>query len=85
MAHAKTRSAHKPGEPLTVLSGRIAQVVRLLCSGVRQEEIGKQMGISTQTVKVHLQRAYNRVHISGKFCKQVRLVYLVSIGEVELL
>jgi len=66
------------------LKGQTAKVVWLLCAGERIDDIATQLGMARRTVKMHLHRAFMRAHITNRWIKCVRLVYLVSIGFVVL-
>jgi RNA polymerase sigma factor (sigma-70 family) len=52
-----------PGKQMDImakLSPRQRQIVQLMCQGCTQKEIGRQMGISYNTVRQHLKSARDR-------------------------
>jgi len=46
---------------LANLTSREAEVVKLVCSGLRSAEIARQLGISARTVEVHRYNAYKKL------------------------
>jgi DNA-binding NarL/FixJ family response regulator len=49
-----------PGEKL---SQREVQILSLLSKGLANKEIGDQLGITYDTVRAHLRRIYERLHV----------------------
>jgi DNA-binding CsgD family transcriptional regulator len=43
------------------LTERELEVLRLLADGLRHEEIGKRLGIGSETVRTHLRKASDRL------------------------
>ena len=55
--------ATKPGGSLTQ---RELEVLRLLAEGLQHEEIGRRLGISSETVRTHLRKASDRLGASTR-------------------
>lgn len=51
------------GSPFDLLSPRELEVARLLCTGMRMEEIGKRLSLSGKTVATHKYRLYEKLGI----------------------
>ncbi len=51
---------------MTPLSGREHEVIRYLCQGITNREIGLKMGISENTVRNHLRRIYAKCRVSTR-------------------
>lgn len=49
------------------LSGTERMVLKLLCDGLSNEEIGKIMNISLRTVKFHLSNIYGKMNVKNRF------------------
>jgi DNA-binding NarL/FixJ family response regulator len=49
-----------------VLTRREMEVVRLMASGLRNKEIADQLSISEGTVKVHLHKGYEKLHVQSR-------------------
>lgn len=62
------------------LSPRQRDVVGLLLEGLSNQEIGERLGMTTRTVKAHLNRMYVQFDISSAYIKRVRLAYLLHKG-----
>ena len=45
----------------TALTKRELEVLRLLADGLRQEEIGRRLGIGPETVRTHVRKASGRL------------------------
>jgi DNA-binding NarL/FixJ family response regulator len=52
-----------PGEPLTA---REDEVVDLLCDGHNNESIANQLGISEETIKVHLNHSFVKLQVNSR-------------------
>jgi len=52
---------------LASLSPQERQVLRLLASGMERQEIAEHLVISLNTVKTHLQRLYQKLHVTSRF------------------
>lgn len=55
--------ADEPGQPL---SDREQQVLQLAAEGLANKQIGRRLGISDSTVKVHLGNIYRRIGVSDR-------------------
>jgi DNA-binding NarL/FixJ family response regulator len=64
-------------------SPRQRAVAKLLLKGYAQQEIAKELGIALRTVKDHLRRLYMIYHVTDRYVKRVRLVYLLSQEQGE--
>ena len=51
----------RPSSRSTPLTERELEVLRLLADGLRHEEIGKRLGIGSETVRTHLRKASDRL------------------------
>ena len=51
------------GSPFDLLSPRELEVARLLCQGMRMEEIGRRLSLSGKTVATHKYRLYEKLGI----------------------
>lgn len=56
-------SGHRLPEPLT---GREIEILRLIATGMRNEEIGDQLFISHATVKRHIANAYGKLGVTNR-------------------
>jgi DNA-binding NarL/FixJ family response regulator len=52
---------HRDGAPSGKLTPRELDVLRLLAEGFQHEEIGRRLGISSETVRTHLRKASDRL------------------------
>jgi DNA-binding NarL/FixJ family response regulator len=48
------------------LSEREQQVLRLVAEGLANKQIGRRLGISDSTVKVHLANVYRRIGVTDR-------------------
>ena len=70
---------------MIVLKGRKSEICKLLMQGYHpRTEIHKELGMTSRTVKGHLKHIYLAAGIGDRWCKYIRLVYLIWIGEVKL-
>jgi DNA-binding NarL/FixJ family response regulator len=53
-------------EPAELLSERETQVLRLTAAGLANKQIGRRLGISESTVKVHLGNIFKRLGVSDR-------------------
>jgi DNA-binding CsgD family transcriptional regulator len=65
------------GPELASLTGRQRQVVQLLCEARSNGDIAKQMGISEETVKLHLNRVYDAFGLGSRLEIVVRFLPLL--------
>lgn len=49
-----------------VLTRREQEILGLLCRGLRNKEIARDLSISESTVKVHLRHIYDKLHLKGR-------------------
>jgi DNA-binding NarL/FixJ family response regulator len=52
--------------PNAKLTARELDVLRLLAEGLQHEEIGRRLGISSETVRTHLRKASDRLGASTR-------------------
>ncbi len=48
------------------LTPRERQIAELVCRGMRNEDIAKELGISPGTAKTHIRNIYRKVHVKSK-------------------
>jgi DNA-binding NarL/FixJ family response regulator len=48
------------------LSPRESEILSLLAEGITNKEIGVRLGISAETVRTHLGRIYEKLHVQGR-------------------
>jgi DNA-binding NarL/FixJ family response regulator len=53
-------------EIATILTPRETDIVRLVASGLRNKEIADKLAISEGTVKSHLHRSYEKLHVDSR-------------------
>jgi DNA-binding NarL/FixJ family response regulator len=53
-------------EVARLLTSRELEIVRLAASGLRNKEIASKLAISEGTVKVHLHRSYEKLHVDSR-------------------
>nr|BBH87344.1 helix-turn-helix transcriptional regulator [Thermosporothrix sp. COM3] len=56
-----------PASLLATLSPQERQILRLLADGMERQEIAEHLVISLNTVKTHLQRLYQKLHVANRF------------------
>jgi len=59
-------AADTPESPVAVLTSRELEVVRNLGRGLSNQEIGKALGISEQTIKSHLKAIFSKLGVSDR-------------------
>ena len=59
--------AFDPVSLLASLSPQERQILRLLVDGMERQEIAEHLVISLNTVKTHLQRLYQKLHVTSRF------------------
>lgn len=53
-------------EMAKVLTPREIEVIRLVANGMRNKEIAQKLAISEGTVKIHLHRSYEKLHVDNR-------------------
>jgi DNA-binding NarL/FixJ family response regulator len=53
-------------EVAQVLTPRELEIVRLAANGLRNKEIADQLAISEGTVKIHLHKSYEKLHVDNR-------------------
>jgi len=53
-------------EVAKLLTSREIEIVRLAASGLRNKEIASKLAISEGTVKIHLHRSYEKLHVDSR-------------------
>jgi DNA-binding NarL/FixJ family response regulator len=48
------------------LTKREAQILELLAQGLANKEIADRLGVSVETVHVHLRRVYDKLHVRSR-------------------
>lgn len=60
-------SRHKVrGTESELLTGREADVVRLVCEGLSNKSIGRKLNLSEGTVKIHLHNIYRKLEVNNR-------------------
>jgi DNA-binding NarL/FixJ family response regulator len=62
------------GRAADSLTPRELEIVRLVASGLRNKEIGRQLAITEGTVKIHLHNIYQKLQVASR----IELILLVS-------
>jgi len=60
------RNGAEPQTPLAALSARERRIARLVSEGLRNKEIGRDLGMSEGTVKIYLHRIYEKLGIQNR-------------------
>jgi DNA-binding NarL/FixJ family response regulator len=63
---AATRVSERLPPPNAALTPKQAEVVRLVCEGLRNREIAARLVISEQTVKNHLRTIFEKLHVGDR-------------------
>lgn len=53
-------------KPLVLLTPREMQILEMICDGMSNDEIAKQLDIRAQTVKFHLKKVYDVFHANKR-------------------
>jgi DNA-binding NarL/FixJ family response regulator len=56
----------RPATPASLLSARETEVLRLAAKGLANKQIGRNLGISEHTVKIHLGNVFRRIGVSDR-------------------
>ena len=65
---------------IDVLTPREAEILRLVAMGLINKEIGRRLGISEMTVKVHLRGVFSKLGVKSRTQAAI-LVYDGHLGE----
>ena len=60
------REEHADAEPSRGLSKRENEILQLLSKGLLYKEIADQLGISVGTVRQHIHKIYEKLHVNSK-------------------
>jgi len=60
------RQEHTETEPMEALSKRENEVLQLLAKGLLYKEIADQLSISTGTVRQHIHKIYEKLHVQNR-------------------
>jgi DNA-binding NarL/FixJ family response regulator len=60
------REEHKDEEPLATLSKRENEILQLLSKGLLYKEISDQLTISVGTVRQHIHKIYEKLHVQNR-------------------
>jgi DNA-binding NarL/FixJ family response regulator len=60
------QNEHETPEDITLLSVRENEILHLLSQGLLYKEIAEQLGISTSTVRQHIHRIYEKLHVQNR-------------------
>ena len=60
------QNEHEAPEDITLLSIRENEILHLLSQGLLYKEIAEQLGISTSTVRQHIHRIYEKLHVQNR-------------------
>ncbi len=75
--HQKTTPVSPP-EPTATHTKRETEILEHLAQGLSNKEIADQLQLSTETVRVHLKRIYDKLHVRSRTEAAVR--YLGTRG-----
>lgn len=64
--HQPRKSAAEQPEDSVQLSKRETEILELLTQGLANKEIADRLGLSTETVRVHLRRIYEKLHVHSR-------------------
>lgn len=65
------------------LTSRESQVAMLVCRGLKNDEIAKELKIAIGTVKTHLRNVYRRVRVNGKVSLFLRFAEDLGINNPQ--
>jgi len=60
------REEHREADPPTGLSNRENEILQLLSKGLLYKEIADQLGISVNTVRQHIHKIYEKLHVQNR-------------------
>lgn len=64
--HRPAAPASPPAEDEVQLSKRETEILELLVLGLANKEIAHRLGLSVETVRVHLKRIYDKLHVHSR-------------------
>lgn len=64
--HKPPKPAGTPAAEAVKLSKRETEILELLTQGLANKEIADRLGLSTETVRVHLKRIYDKLHVHSR-------------------
>ncbi len=68
------------GEAVVKLSKRETEILELLTQGLTNKEIADRLGLSVETVRVHLRRTYDKLHVHSRTEAVVKYRGIGSVG-----
>jgi DNA-binding NarL/FixJ family response regulator len=69
IARRVVEAFHRPAtdqEETAQLSSRETEILEWLTKGLGNKEIADRLGLSTETIRVHLRRIYNKLHVHSR-------------------
>jgi RNA polymerase sigma factor (sigma-70 family) len=60
------RDNDKKNPFLDLLSNREKEILQLLAKGLLYKEIAEQLGITTGTVRIHIHKIYEKLHVQNR-------------------
>src|SRR5687767_1935871 len=60
------RDSEKKNPFLDLLSNREKEILQLLAKGLLYKEIAEQLGITTGTVRIHIHKIYEKLHVQNR-------------------
>ena len=76
------RPPTKPAEEVH-LSKRETEILELLTQGLTNKEIADRLGLSVETVRVHLRRTYEKLHVHSRTEAVVKYRGIGSPGPLD--
>lgn len=64
------------------LTGREADVLRLIARGCTYEQVAERLGVSAHTVASHIKNAYRKLEVHCAAAAVMRAIELQLLGEV---
>jgi DNA-binding CsgD family transcriptional regulator len=79
--HLVAAADFNPEEYKDVLSERDVEILQLIANGLSNDQVGRQLYITADTVKTHLRRAFQRLGVDDRTEAVIRAI---QIGEVQI-
>jgi DNA-binding NarL/FixJ family response regulator len=73
LARSTRRQVREDGEGLDMLTAREREVATAVALGLSNPDIGRRLGISEPTVKVHLGRVFKKMQVRSRFALALKL------------